>query len=582
MVGELGVPGELTATQGSAGADERLWERLTTLVDADLERALSEPPEIVAERTGHRGVMVLIKTAVAGFLNPGSRFTGRSGAIAPIGAWLERLTALQDDQGLFTSGDNLVSPPDSGFTVNDIGLVHRLITEATPAARTELAWVATALEGLLRRSRDPLTAGGIHTPNHRWEIASALARIDRVLPDAAVRARIDTWLAEGIDIATDGLYSERSPNYAAHVSNPSLLVLAEHLERPDLRELVHRSLHAQVALTDVDGRVETVHSRRQDQKSTFDVSPFLMQLRRFALADGCAVCSRTAGLALDLLEHEAVTPLAELLIEPGLGQSLSPSATDVEDGVVTFESADLVRLRRGSRVLTVYGGSDVPATGRVASGLACNPTFLRWRSGAAVLDSIRLSRTFFGLGPFRSEGLVVDGDTFRLCESVSAAYYQPLPTDHRSADGVYVLEHEGRFAAAMDFSARAQDRVRLTTAIDVTVGDGAVRIDSRFEGVACAYAFELVFRPGGVLSGVRPLAGTDCYELVEGYGSYRVGDDVITFGPGGGSGPAQPPTYDPGEAYTFLGGTDACAGIRVYVTGRTPGATTLDLTASDG
>lgn len=567
-------------------SDDLLWTRLTTLVDADLERALSEPAEVVAGRTGHRGVMRLVKTAVVCFLNPHSRWAGRSESTAPIGPWLSRLTGLQDDRGLFSSGDNLESPPDSGFTVNDIGLVHDLISlsdcisEPRTEAGSELAWVSTALESLLRGARQPLVFGGIHTPNHRWEIASALVRIDRVLPDAAVRDRIMTWLAEGIDIAADGLYSERSPNYAAHVSNPSLIVLAEHLGRPDLLDVVHRSLHAHIALTDDDGRVETVHSRRQDQKSTFDISPFLMQLRRFALFKRCATCSRTAALSLDLLRHEAVTPLAELLIEPGLGEPLPQTTPEVVDGASRFASADLVRIRRGRDVATVYGGSDVPATGRVSSGFACNPTFLRWRSGEAVLDSLRLSRTFFGLGPFRSQGLVVDGDILRLREQTSAAYYQPLPVDHRSAHGVYGLEHEGRFAAAMDFSARAHDRVSLNTEIDVTLGDEGVRINARFEGVACAYAFELAFRPGGVLTGVRPLAAPDTYELVEGLGTYRVGDDLITFGPGGGSGPDQPAVYDPGEAYRFLGGTDACGGIRVYATGRTPGTTVLELSGS--
>jgi hypothetical protein len=38
--------------------------------------------------------------------------------------------------------------------------------------------------------------------------------------------------------------------------------------------------------------------------------------------------------------------------------------------------------------------------------------------------------------------------------------------------------------------------------------------------------------------------------------------------------------YEPGEVYTFLRGTDAVGGVRVYVTGRTPGRHTLLVTAS--
>jgi hypothetical protein len=344
---------------------------------------------------------------------------------------------------------------------------------------------------------------------------------------------------------------------------------------------VHASLHAQVALTDVDGRVETLQSRRQDQRASFDLAPFLMPLRRFALAGRCATCLPAAHCALSLLIREAVTPLAELLLEPWLGDPLPTTAPDTHPSAALFPSAGLVRFRRGRTVTTVYGGSDVPQTGRIASGLACNPTFLRWRSGAAVLDSVRLSRRFMGLGPFRSSGIAVDGWTARLHEDVTAAYYQPLPPARRRADGSYRLEHEGRFAAAMDFADRERDLVRLTTDLEITVGEDSVTLDATFTGVATSYAFELAFRPGGELSGVQPLAEPDCYVLVEGTGSYRVGDDVITFGPGGGSGPDQPAGYDPGEAYTFLGGTDACDGIRVYLTGQTPGSVALTLSAAD-
>ena len=53
--------------------------------------------------------------------------------------------------------------------------------------------------------------------------------------------------------------------------------------------------------------------------------------------------------------------------------------------------------------------------------------------------------------------------------------------------------------------------------------------------------------------------------------------DTITFGPGNGSGLKQPIAMDPGEKYTYLGGSLVPAGQRVYITGEVPFRYTLSL-----
>jgi hypothetical protein len=563
-----------------------LASRLSRLADAELDALLAETAEATLAGVGHRGRMRLVMTAVVCYLNPRSRWYEDSGALAYVPIWVGALAHLQAEDGLFRTGDNLASPPDSSFTVHDVALVRQLLTATSPARGGVLARLRVELDEILARATEALVRGGVHTPNHRWEIAAALARIDALRPDGRVRARAEEWLAEGVDAAPDGLYSERSPSYDAAVSNPCLVTLAEHLDRPDLLEVVHRNLHAVAGLTDVDGSVESIHSRRQDQNRRCWVGPFALQYRRFALLVGCPACARSATLAEPFLRHGSVAALAELLAEPALAQPLpeQDAVTDPQVVVVHYPSAELVRRRQPGSSVTVYGGSDVPRQRRIASGLACNPTFLRWRVGHALLDSVRLSRNFFGLGPFRSDGLQVDEEgergRYRLHERVTAAYYQTLPKEARRGDGRYELEHEGRYAAAMSFSSRRADEVWLETDLVVTTDRESVSVEAQLSGVETSYAYELSFEPGGVLEGVLPLAEPDCFQLVHGVGSYRVGADQITFGPGAGE--DQPAVYEPGEAYTFLGGTDAKAGVRVYLTGSTPSRHTLLLQATRG
>ena len=72
-------------------------------------------------------------------------------------------------------------------------------------------------------------------------------------------------------------------------------------------------------------------------------------------------------------------------------------------------------------------------------------------------------------------------------------------------------------------------------------------------------------------------AATDNFQLVSGEGAYTVGTDTISFGPGNGAGLKQPIAMDPGEKYTYLGGSLVPAGQRVYITGEVPFRYTLSL-----
>lgn len=517
---------------------------------------------------GHRSVMAAVKKAVVLALHPDS---SRDPALVRMAS--ERtaeLEALQAADGLFSGGDNLASPPDSAFTINDTALTVRLLRGA--------AWpddLQERLTRILRAAAPALQAGGVHTPNHRWELAAALAQCGVLLDDPGLLDRARQWLAEGIDIDADGLYSERSPNYASRVSNPSLTILADLLDRPDLHALVHRNLHAQLDLTSRDGTVETVHSRRQDQHGPFPLGPFLGQLTSAALRHSCARCAAGARRAADAPGVPAIDVLAEQLLDPALAAPL-PSDVAPEPVPRLFREARLLRETRQDIEFTVYGGSDVPTAGRIASGLACNPTFLRMRAGAVAVDSLRLSRDFFGLGPFRAEEMTVTGDRIVLRETVSAAYYQPLPQAARREDGVYALELEGRFAARMSFAERSRDPVTLTTTVEVLLRDDGADLTITTAGPATAHALEIALSPGGNLTGAVPL-GDGRFELVEGTATYRRDGAALRIGPGAGSGPDRPPAYRPGEAYTATGGTDALGDTRVYVTWRSPGTARLRL-----
>ncbi|PWI14730.1 hypothetical protein DI272_11595 [Streptomyces sp. Act143] len=529
----------------------------------------------------HRALARRVKTLVAAYRSPESALHGSKQAVAAATTHLRALRAVQTSTGLFAGGDNVQSPPDSAFTVNDVCDAHVLAAGAGP----ELAEATAALAEIAAAATGPLLTGGVHTPNHRWELCAALARLHRSFPDDRLLGRVEQWLAEGVDIDAEGLYSERSAVYASHVTNPSLLLLAEVLDRADLSDAVARNLTTTLDLIRPDGTVETVHSRRQDQRHPYPLGHYLPHYRLLAIRTGRGDFARAARLAA-AAGIDDPDLLAQTLLTPDLCRALPDPDAETLPRARYLTTARLATRASADAHTVVYGGSDVPEHRRIRSGLACNPTFLRLFAGDAVLDAVRLSRGFFDLGPFRAAAMDPLGDhRYRLTQTLTAAYYQPLPAERRRDDGAYRLVDEGRFSAAMAFPDRPQDEVSHTTRVEVDLReDGAdLRID--LSGPPVPWALELTFRPGGVPEGAVPLGG-ERWCLTTSPVTYRAGGDEIRVAAAVETGEAlagpdrsEILRYDPGQDHTVVGGTDATTGNRVYLGGLGPHTLTVALRA---
>ncbi|MGI5460660.1 hypothetical protein ACQEWB_47355 [Streptomyces sp. CA-249302] len=529
----------------------------------------------------HRGLARRVKTLVAAYRSPESALHGSERAVAAAMTHLRALRSVQTGTGLFTGGDNVQSPPDSAFTVNDVCDAHVLAVGAGP----ELHDVTAALAEIAGAASPRLLTGGVHTPNHRWELSAALARLHRSFPDGRLLDRVEEWLAEGVDIDTDGLYSERSAVYASIVTNPSLLLLAEVLGRTDLLDAVERNLAATLDLIRPDGTVETVHSRRQDQKLSFALWPYLPHYRLLSIRTGRGDFARVARLAAaDGIEDPDL--LAQTLLTPDLSRVLPAPEAEKVPRDRYLPTARLAAHASATAHTVVYGGSDVPEHRRIRSGLACNPTFLRLFAGDAVLDAVRLSRVFFDLGPFRAADMEQLADhRYRLTQTLTTAYYQPLPKDHRRDDGAYRLVDEGRFSAAMAFPDRPQDEVSHTTRVEADLREDGADLRIAISGPPVPWALELTFRPGAEPQGAVPL-GDGRWCLTTGPMTYRVGDDEIRVEahveagePLAGPDRTDVLRYDPGQDHTVVGGTDATTGNRVYIGGQGPHTLTVALRA---
>ncbi|GGL36672.1 hypothetical protein [Caulobacter rhizosphaerae] len=575
LAGTAATAGAAAFPASAAGDRDAATLALVTAAADRQAAAILSKPDAGGGGWGPRGVLRQMRRLTTPFVWPSSNAFHDDALLGPIETLLAKVEAAQHDDGTFSAG-NRHSPPDTAFLIGDMAVAAAgLRADRRPESQA----FAARLTAMMRKAGPALATGGIHTPNHRWELCAALARIDQVAPDPAYRARIDQWLAEGVDIDADGFHSERSAIYASEVSNPSLLALARLPGLARLRDLVRRNLDTTIALAEpFGGEVETVQARRQDQDQRRQtLHAYYLQFRELALLDGDR---RFAGVARWIERNDngrLADVLADFIDTPELARPLPAEAPPFLDLGRQFKTVGLVRQRRGPITASLYAGSDWYADGApsafyntIGSGLATNPTLMRLWKGGLVVDAVRLIPDFFNMGHFRPSEIAMEPDgAVRLGGELAVPYYQPMPADRRRPGGAYALSPsiDGRFTSALDFSHRPATFHRLGVRILVRPEpDGYGLLFESTGEEAVDMTLELTLRDGGVLEGARPLADGG-FHLVEGQASYRLGDERLLIGPGNGEGVVK---VSAGETYSWAGGRLQLPGQRLYITGRTP------------
>ncbi|EWZ31505.1 hypothetical protein BFJ63_vAg11231 [Fusarium oxysporum f. sp. narcissi] len=578
----------LAITANASSTPAKDWTSLKLLTKSADSQVQTVIDSKNASLTGSpRSLTREVRRLVTPFVWPNSTYYHDESLLPHIEEMLSVLVEVQHDDGTYTVG-NRHSPPDTGFLIEDFGIMVRILERDDHEASQPFA---KAMRGILKKAAPGLAKGGIHTPNHRWKICSALARISNIIEDPSLIKRIDEWLAEGIDIDADGIYSERSPNYYSAVSNPSLLTVAHELNYTELVSFVRKNLELSIEHAEPNGEMETIQSRRQDQSQPpgDNMGNFYPQFRELALLDNNG---RFAAMAR-LIEKRVGTQLGDFLgniIErPELAAELPKPKQPFSDFKKHYKSAGLVRARRGKLTVSAFGGSDwytmdgkkAEFYNRMGSGLSTNPTMFRAWNGKAVLEAVRLSASFFSMGHFRSNGVELSKDgVIKLGSEIEVPYYLPIPADKRDDNGTYALSKsvDGRFYAMLDFTNRPTSVRRLKTDVEIKPTKKGYDLDFEVTGEDnVELTFELTFREGGKFKGVKEILDSDnttIYHLIEGKGEYSVGDDKITFGPGNGKGPI---AADAGEQYSWHGGNLTLQGNHVYITGTTPLKYTLNL-----
>jgi hypothetical protein len=480
----------------------------------------------------------LLRDGAAAYFHPQSQFHASQELFERMKLAAAFLTRSQNDEGnIDLLSTNFNSPPDTGFVVHNVAAAAKL------AQMNGDAGVLSLVKDFLLRAGQGLSKGGIHTPNHRWCVCAALAQINDLFPDRHYVERIDQWLAEGIDIDEEGQFTERSTAGYNTVVDTALVVTAHKLNRPKLLDPVRKNLDAMAYLLHPNGEVVTEISSRQDLNTRGTMAGYWFVLRYLAIHDQNGLYAST----LEPLEP-AHAELARIMEYPELQKRLPATTPIPEDYEREYALSGITRIRRGRTSVTILHKD--------------NSRWVSLRRGEAVINAVRFASAFFGKGQFVPTAYEKRSDGFHFKQQLRGRYLQPL------ADARVLPVRPDTWSAVVG--------KRRETQICRMVYEGCIRETARgFEISISAHgtanvplAVEINLREGGEITGVTAAPHSkDAFLLKEGFAEYRMGTDVIRFGPGKCE-----------HAWVELRGAQAkLPGPSVYLTAYTPFQHTLVL-----
>jgi hypothetical protein len=442
---------------------------------------------------------------------------------------------------------NFASPPDTGFVVQMLGPAAEVLRARNDPNTSR---VEEKLETFIRRAGEALITGGIHTPNHRWDVSAALSRCHHLYPDSRYLARIDQWLAEGLDLDSEGQFTEHSTGSYDEVSDQAFITMGRMLNRPKLFDLPRKNLATLLYFLHPNDEIATDISHRQDRFQPISILRYYRCYRFMAYHDRDG---RFASVA-NYIERNHLPIMGGYLIDfmenPELRQELPPRQPIPTDYEKDYPHSSFVHIRRGERSATILGDDF---------------RFFSFRNGGAVVEAVRMASAYFGKGQFAGP-LRHEGNAYRMEQQLEGFYYQPLPPEDRRPDGNWAL---------MPRSLRTHSNFSyLHASVEIhETADGCELMFDLSGMDEVPLAVEINLRPGGKLTGDALTAvanQSNAFILGEGFATYELAGSRVRIGPGFRR-----------HTWTQLRGAQPrLEGLSIYLTGFTPLKQTIKFSAA--
>lgn len=449
-----------------------------------------------------------IKAGICCLASPESRWYNDQKLQSDLIDTAKFLLTLQHEDGtidLVTT--NFHSTPDTGFLVKYLCPAVAYFRDSKAENKEQLMGL---MKEFLENAGRALSAGGVHTPNHRWVVSAGLASLHMLWPKPEYLERAETWLSEGIDLDHDGQYQEKSSYIYSSLSDRVLITVARGFNKPELLDYVRKNLEMTFYYIHPNGEIVTEASGRQDNSIVGMLENYYYPYRYLALKDKNPQYAAACRLIEDTAPNKTAGFIQYFLEDPSLWKELPQGGSLPTNYFKHFSNSNLIRVRRGD-----YDASILPK----------NPAFFNFHKKKTVLQGLRLASAFFGKGQFTADEYRIEDGKIYMESRLEGPYYQPFPADQIPGDGVW---------ENMPRTERPLSEVqRLKTSITVSEIENGFELEVDIDGTErVPLAVELIFRAGGKMKNTTAHAELeDVYFLEDGFGQYESEGEVITFGP---------------------------------------------------
>ncbi len=382
------------------------------------------------------------------------------------------------------TGCNFDSAPDTAFAVNELVSAWWLMEKRMCA---ELEWLVSPLRALITRLCEGVAAGGFHTPNHRWAIASALKCAARITGREDFSRRADEYLSEGLDVNEDGEFAERSAGNYNQVNDDQMIRLYMATQDPCYLEAACRNLSMMYAYIDPDGTIFTNNSTRQDYGARMYPGSYyiLFLLTGYFLKDKSLAamgeyCYRAAmyGVVPTVqppFDRRLLSAVPWLLLFDDL-ETFAEDAPLNESALLSynrhFPASKIARMREGSLSLTV---------------MEDKPNFLYIQNGSLSMYMVIHSQVC-GFVNFLPQKIEPIENGYRLSSHVEGWYYLPFYPEKPATSDWWAMDNAN--------TRKRMINVLFDTIVEATMIDGHIDFTVRTEGYdQIPFRIEMGFTP---------------------------------------------------------------------------------------
>lgn len=452
----------------------------------------------------------------------------RSGEIFErIIAGLTYIRGVQHENGLFDYITcNFFSAPDTAFCLKKLLPVYEYLRgmgeeEISPAEK--VSWIGKIttgemeilrrLEEIIKDGADGMLAGGFHTPNHRWAIASILMACSKYFGSRKMEEAANTYLKEGIDCNEDGEFSEKSAGNYNQINNDAMILLSQVTGDTTYEQHVLRNLRMMLTYIEPDGSIFTANSTRFDKDLLVYPTDYYMEYLRmgqkYNIPEFLAMCNFIFDLAG---EKNLAAPdcLIWFMLCPQYRNLEFGESYDFGNFHAFYRDSGIVRGRNGRFTYTVMSGKS---------------NFFYLHSGTIKLE-VKVCGSFCEHRAFKADNIEqLPGGGYHLNQVMRGWYYLPFEDAPETSDWW-----------KMNQAARPK-KYGPNMQIDVWVQEvkGGVDIRVKTSGVEGApWRIELAFFGVNFLTSRQidmPLTGSEVLVVKEGEVEVANGFDTLLIEP---------------------------------------------------